>query len=48
MYQTNIPMIYAELEKKSMKSMWKVMFFGTIGATVSYLLAGMFGYVTFA
>jgi amino acid permease len=48
MYQTNIPMIYAELEKKNMNSMWKVMMFGTAGATISYMLAGMFGYATFA
>ena len=48
MYQTNIPMIYVELEKKDLKHMWKVMRNGTIGATVAYLLAGVFGYATFA
>jgi amino acid permease len=48
MYQTNIPMIYVELEKKDLKHMWKVMRNGTIGATIAYLLAGVFGYVTFA
>lgn len=48
MYQTNIPMIYVELEKKDLKHMWKVMRNGTIGATVAYLAAGIFGYVTFA
>ena len=48
MYQTNIPMIYVELEKKDLKHMWKVMRNGTIGATVAYLCAGVFGYVTFA
>jgi len=41
-------MIYVELEKKSLKSMWKVMLYGTIGATVGYILAGVFGYVTFS
>jgi amino acid permease len=48
MYQTNIPMIYAELEKKNLKSMWTVMVYGTIGATFAYLLAGIFGYTAFA
>jgi amino acid permease len=28
--------------------MWKVMRNGTIGATLAYLLAGIFGYATFA
>ena len=48
MYQTNIPMIYVELEKKDLKHMWKVMLYGTIGATVAYFMAGVFGYTTFA
>lgn len=48
MYQTNIPMIYTELEKKDLKSMWKVMVYGTVGATIAYIFAGVFGYVTFA
>lgn len=48
MYQTNIPMIYVELEKKDLLHMWKVMRNGTIGATIAYLLAGIFGYATFA
>lgn len=48
MYQTNIPMIYVELEKKDLKHMWKVMRNGTFGATIAYLLAGIFGYTTFA
>jgi amino acid permease len=41
-------MIYNELEKKDLKSMWKVMLYGTIGATFAYFLAGVFGYVAFA
>jgi len=41
-------MIYAELEKKDLKSMWKVMSYGTVGATFAYFLAGVFGYVAFA
>lgn len=48
MYQTNIPMIYTELEKKDLTHMWKVMRNGTVGATVVYVMAGIFGYVTFA
>lgn len=48
MYQTNIPMIYVELEKKDLKHMWKVMRNGTVGATVAYFLAGVFGYTAFA
>lgn len=48
MYQTNIPMIYVELEKKDLKHMWKVMRNGTIGATFAYFLGGVFGYVAFA
>lgn len=41
-------MIYIELEKKNLKNMWTVLLLGTIGATVGYLIAGIFGYVTFA
>ena len=47
MYQTNIPMIYKELAKKNLKNMEKVIIVGTIGATICYLIAGIFGYVTF-
>jgi len=47
MYQTNIPMIYKELAKKNLKNMEKVLIVGTIGATICYLIAGIFGYVTF-
>lgn len=48
MYQTNIPMLYVELEKKDLKDMWNVMLYGTVGVTISYLMAGIFGYVTWA
>ena len=48
MYQTNIPMIYSELKKKNMRSMKKIMGYGTAGATIAYLMAGIFGYATFA
>jgi amino acid permease len=48
MYQTNIPMIYAELEKKDLKHMWKVLRNGTIGASFAYWCGGVFGYTAFA
>ena len=48
MYQINIPAIYNELEKPSLSSIKKVLFFGTILAAVGYILAGMFGYSAFA
>ena len=41
-------MIYHELENKEPKKMWGVMFYGTAGATIAYLFAGIFGYVCFA
>lgn len=47
MYQTNIPMIYHELAKKNPKHMQRIIIIGTIAAIVVYLLAGIFGYVTF-
>ena len=48
MYQMNIPMIYVELEKKDLNHMWKVLVRGTVGATVAYVIVGIFGYVTFS
>lgn len=47
MYQTNIPMIYKELAKKNLKNMERIIIIGTIGATICYVAAGIFGYVTF-
>lgn len=44
----NIPMIYTELQKKDLNHMWKVMVRGTVGATVAYIIVGIFGYATFA
>lgn len=41
-------MIYVELEKKNLKNMKKVMTVGTVGATIVYIFAGVFGYVAFA
>jgi amino acid permease len=40
-------MIYKELAKKNLKNMEKVLIIGTIGATLCYMIAGIFGYVTF-
>ncbi|TNV79783.1 hypothetical protein FGO68_gene1776 [Halteria grandinella] len=48
LYQTNIPMIYNEIEVQTTRQMWKVMQYTTIGAVVAYLLAGVFGFVTFS
>ena len=41
-------MLYYELERKSPKRMWKVLFRGSVLATVAYLFGGIFGYATFA
>ena len=41
-------MLYYELERKSTKRMWKVLFRGSVAATVAYLFGGIFGYTTFA
>ena len=43
----NIPMIYQELEKRSSKTMSKVLILGTVGAVLLYITVGVFGYVTF-
>ena len=48
MYQTNVPMLYVELEKKDLKDAWKINNWGVIATTIIYLFAGIFGYVTFA
>ena len=48
MYQPNIPAIYHELTNKSIKKMNYVLFFGTLLATVMYILCGLFGYATFS
>jgi amino acid permease len=41
-------MIYHELKNKSLDKMWKVMLRGTVGSTILYVIAGLFGYATFA
>ena len=48
MYQTNIPMIYRELELRNSKRMSKVVSTGSALAVISYILIGLFGYATFA
>lgn len=47
MYQPNIPAIYHEMKDKSMFKMKKVLAYGTMIASISYILTGVFGYVTF-
>lgn len=47
MYQTNIPMIYRELELRNSKVMSKVVSTGSLLAVVFYILIGVFGYATF-
>ena len=48
MYQPLIPAIYHELNNKSVKKMDKILYLGTIMASVAYILCGVFGYVTFS
>lgn len=47
MYQVNIPAIYLELEKRNYKTMSKVVYLGTGLAVVTYVMIGIFGYVSF-
>ena len=46
MYQPNIPIIYRELQRRSEQRMEKVVFRGSSGAVVIYVIAGVFGYLT--
>mmetsp|Transcript_2002 Transcript_2002/g.2980 ORF Transcript_2002/g.2980 Transcript_2002/m.2980 type:complete len:435 (-) Transcript_2002:22-1326(-) len=46
MYQPNIPSLYQELKKKRLFTMQKVLWVGTGIASVAYIMAGMFGYLT--
>lgn len=48
MYQINIPAIYSELQIKSVENMNKVLTLGTGGASLLYILAGVFGFAAFA
>ena len=48
MYQINVPSLYQELE---VKSLWNAKLIGglaTVMAAVAYILAGIFGYLSFA
>ena len=48
MYQINIPALYTELEIKTLPNMRLVVISGTIMAVILYILAGFFGYMSFA
>lgn len=41
-------MLYEELKEKDYHSMEKVVLRGSLGAVFLYILAGVFGYLTFA
>lgn len=47
MYQVNIPMIYAELERKNHKVMGAVVWRGSLAGVFLYASVGVFGYLTF-
>jgi amino acid permease len=47
MYQVNIPMIYAELERREHKVMGKVVWRGSLAGVFLYASVGIFGYLTF-
>ena len=48
MYQPNIPSIYHDLNHKSTSNLKKTLSLGTGIATLSYIMCGMFGFLTFA
>jgi amino acid permease len=48
MYQINVPALYTELKVKNMESMTRVLILGTSLACVCYIIAGIFGFVSFA
>lgn len=48
MYQPNIPSIYHDLNLKNTKNLKKLLTVGTGIATLSYIMCGMFGFITFA
>ena len=48
MYQVNIPALYSELENKDEKKIKFVIIIGTILACVLYIMAGIFGFMSFA
>ena len=48
MYQINVPALYTELKVKNMESMTRVLILGTSLACICYIIAGIFGFVSFA
>jgi amino acid permease len=48
MYQPNTPAIYTELKQRNLTNIKKVLFSGTLLASICYIMVGMFGYVTFS
>jgi len=48
MNQTNIPIIYKELENRSNKTMSGVLQKGTVAALILYAMVGIFAYLSFA
>lgn len=48
MYQMNIPALYTELEVKTLPKIRTVVVAGTILAVCLYIMAGIFGYISFA
>ena len=47
MYQVNIPSIYLELTKRNYNTMSTVVTYGTSLSVLTYVVVGIFGYVTF-
>ena len=47
MYQVNVPQIYQDLEVKNLKKGKRVLILGTIMAACLYIIAGIFGYISF-
>ena len=48
MYQINVPALYCELKVRNMQNINTVLFQGTLFACFCYIIAGVFGYVSFA
>ena len=48
MYQPNLPAVYNELQTRTEGTMWRVIITATMIAVACYILAGYFGYATFA
>ena len=48
MYQINVPALYCELKVRDMNNINSVLFSGTSLACVCYIVAGVFGFVSFA